>query len=57
MAFDGRSLDTITEADLQDLVSNGVPEGRDLDYKQELPGKSNDEKRSSFMTCPHSPTP
>ena len=30
------NLDNLTEADLQRLVDDAVPEGRQLDYKQAL---------------------
>lgn len=43
-----RPLDQITEADLQNLVRNGVAEGRQLEYKLTLPGK-NDEEIKEFL--------
>jgi hypothetical protein len=33
-----KRLNDITEDDLQALISNGVGEGRTIDYKCELPG-------------------
>lgn len=45
MPFKDRSLDSISRADLQELVDAQVPEGRDLEYKQELPGASDGEKK------------
>jgi len=40
-----KSLDQITEADLQILVSTPVYESRVLDYKEQLPGDSSSEKK------------
>lgn len=40
-----KPLDQITEADLTDLVTAGVAERKTLDYKQQLPGGSDAEKR------------
>jgi len=36
---------TVTKADIEHLVSNQVREGRGLEYKQTLPGSSDDDKR------------
>jgi hypothetical protein len=38
-------LDQVTEAHLDSLVANGVAESRQLDYKQELPISSDEDKR------------
>ena len=40
-----KSLDQLTAADLASLVTNAVEEGRKLDYKRELPGSSDADKR------------
>ncbi|MBN2560399.1 MAG: ATP-binding protein [Phycisphaerae bacterium] len=40
-----KRFDQIVFADVQSLVDNGVPEGRTLEYKRELPGGSDDDKR------------
>ena len=43
--FDTKPAGILTEADLQDLVSNRVRELRTLDYKQELPGRRDRDQR------------
>jgi hypothetical protein len=40
-----KRLDDITEDDLRALISNGVAEGRTIEYKRELPGNSDGEKK------------
>ncbi|MCJ7507274.1 MAG: ATP-binding protein [candidate division Zixibacteria bacterium] len=45
MVFDGKQLDTIDERDLQSLVDNQVAEGKVLEYKEALPGSSDDNKK------------
>ena len=40
-----KRLDDITEDDLLALVTNGVSEGRTIEYKRELPGHSDGEKK------------
>jgi hypothetical protein len=40
-----REFDAITKADIKALVANAVAEGRTIEYKQQLPGDSDDEKR------------
>lgn len=40
-----KAIDDITEADLQDLIRDGVQEGRQLDYKAQLPLASKDDKQ------------
>ncbi len=40
-----KPLDAISEDDLLALISNGVREGRAIDYKRELPGNSDGEKK------------
>ena len=45
MSLRHKPLDFISEQDLADLVQNGVPETRDLEYKQALPGNSDSGKR------------
>jgi hypothetical protein len=50
-------LAEITEADLARLVEDGVAEGRDLEYKRQLPGNLPEDRRefladvSSFTNC------
>src|ERR1035437_3203414 len=41
-------LDAITETDLLSLISNGVMEGKTIEYKQELPG-GQDADRKEFL--------
>jgi len=41
----GKQFDQATKADVEQLVSGQVPEGRELDYKQQLPGNTQDDKR------------
>jgi hypothetical protein len=38
-------LNAITEEDLQSLITNGVAEGRTIDYKRDLPGNSDGDKK------------
>ena len=45
MPFEGLSLDDLTEQHLQSLKENGVAEGKTLDYKRDLPGKSDADKK------------
>jgi hypothetical protein len=40
-----KALSDITENDLLALIGNGVAEGRTIDYKRELPGNSDSEKK------------
>jgi hypothetical protein len=40
-----KPLDTITEEDLLALISNGVSEGRTIEYKRDLPGNSDGDKK------------
>src|SRR5438094_3042704 len=40
-----KSLETILDDDLLDLITNGVSEGRTIDYKQQLPGNSDADKK------------
>lgn len=40
-----KALNTITEDDLLALISNGVHEGRTIDYKRDLPGNSDSDKK------------
>lgn len=48
MQFLGKSLHELTLQDLQSLVDNEVKEGRDIDYKETLPGNS-DSERKQFL--------
>jgi hypothetical protein len=43
-----KALTEVTESDLLGLISDGVGEGRDIDYKRELP-KGNDEGKKEFL--------
>ncbi|HLL55639.1 MAG TPA: ATP-binding protein [Myxococcaceae bacterium] len=45
MAGIHKALEAIIEDDLQALLTDGVPEGRQIEYKRQLPGNSDDEKR------------
>jgi Putative DNA-binding domain len=40
-----KALNAITEEDLQALITNGVAEGRMIDYKRDLPGNSDVDKK------------
>lgn len=40
-----KPFDQITKADVDELISNHVPEDRNIDYKERLPGGSLDERR------------
>src|SRR5258705_9853795 len=48
MSLQNMPLDTIGEADIQRLLSMGVPESPYLDYKQEAYGDAGDD-RSEFL--------
>ncbi len=45
MSFLPIKLDQLQESELQALVSNKVPEGKTIEYKQELPGNSDGDKK------------
>lgn len=45
MPLFGKTVDTVTEADLKALCADAVPESRSLDFKRELPGDTPDAKR------------
>jgi hypothetical protein len=45
--LDKRILD-LTEGDLRELITNGVTERRDIEYKGQLPG-TNDEAKKEFL--------
>ena len=57
MTLKNKPLTELDEADLQDLVQREVSEGREIEYKSQLPGTSDSEKReflsdvSSFANC------
>ncbi len=51
-SISNKPLESISEADLQTLLLDEVPEGKTLEYKQELPGGS-DEQRMMFHRSPH----
>jgi predicted HTH transcriptional regulator len=40
-----KPIESISEADLQALVSDGVPEGKVIEYKESLPDNSYDNKK------------
>ena len=40
-----RDFDAITKADIEALVANAVAEGRALEYKQQLPGNGDEDKK------------
>src|SRR5664279_4501663 len=40
-----REFDSIAKADVETLVTNAVAEARTIEYKQQLPGNNDDEKR------------
>lgn len=40
-----KSIEMISEADLQALIANAVPEGKTIEYKQALPGNTDAEKK------------
>ena len=41
----GKSIDKITEEDLQSLIDNSVLEGKTIEYKQSLPSNSDSDKK------------
>jgi hypothetical protein len=43
-----RNFDAITKADIEALVANAVAEGRAIEYKQQLPGGTDDDKKEFF---------
>lgn len=43
--LDERHIDSLTKADIDDMVANEVREGRSLDYKRDLPGRKEGEKK------------
>lgn len=45
MSLRDRRLEDLTKSDVQVLVSAETPEGQELEYKRDLPRKSDDEKR------------
>ena len=45
MTLRGVPLDSVTEAHLRALVSAGVAEGREIEFKLELPGGSDADKK------------
>ena len=40
-----KPLESVTEADLQALIANAVPEGKTIEYKQALPGNADADKK------------
>jgi hypothetical protein len=48
MALDHIDLDQVTEANLVDLIDNGVAEGRDIDFKRDAYGNADPDRRE-FM--------
>ena len=51
-----KALAEITAQDLTALVEASHPEGRTIDYKRELPGNSDDDKRNFLYDVTHSRT-
>lgn len=45
MTLHYQDINSLSAADIQRLVDDQVPEGRDLDYKEQLPKDSEDERR------------
>ena len=45
MPFRNKTLESIEESDLQELIENGVLEGKFLEYKKSLPGETDSEKK------------
>lgn len=45
MIFSGRRIEDISVDDMRVLVESGVPEGKEIDYKQTLPTNDNEGKR------------
>lgn len=45
MTLHYRDIVSLTVSDIQQLRTDEVPEGKDLDYKEKLPGDTQDEKR------------
>ncbi|MBD1932716.1 MULTISPECIES: AlbA family DNA-binding domain-containing protein [Cyanophyceae] len=45
MSLSNKPLESIDEADLQELLVNQIAEGKTLEYKQELPGSSDPDKK------------
>lgn len=45
MSISGKPFDSILEQDLEEMINNKVPEGKMLDYKKVLPGKSDSDKK------------
>ena len=46
MSLNNKSLDSLTETDLQSLLDNAVPEGKTIDYKRDPLGNSDSEKKN-----------
>ncbi len=45
MLLRGKTIDQLTEADLQALIDDEIPESKTLDFKEALPSRSKDDKR------------
>jgi hypothetical protein len=45
MVFERKDFESLDERDLESLITGKVQEGRDLDYKRDLPGDTSGEKR------------
>ena len=48
MSLKAKALNRISEEDILGLIENRVPESRDIDYKEQLPGSS-DAYRREFL--------
>jgi predicted HTH transcriptional regulator len=40
-----KEIDALTKQDIDALIANSVSEGRNIEYKEELPGGSDEQKR------------
>ena len=48
MSLGSLNLDDITEDNLRALIEVGVPEGLMIEYKRDIYGKSNDDKKEAL---------
>ncbi len=48
MILDTKPVDSITEEDLQKLLSEGKSEGKDIDYKRDNYGRGDQDKKEFF---------
>ena len=45
MSIRDKALDSIEQSDLQELIDNGMLEGKFLEYKEKLPGETDSDKK------------